>query len=98
MTSKEAIWVLKSTSVNLGRRSGKTAYAEALKMAITALENAKSDNLTPESAQNVQKQALKMQKSDALGVKTGETCSDTISRQAAIDAIVAVTGNSSVRE
>lgn len=60
---------------------------DALEMAITALENAKNDNLTPESAQNVQKQALKMQKSDALGAKTGETCSDTISRQAAIDFI-----------
>lgn len=55
-------------------------------LAIKALENAKNDNLTPESAQNVPNQAFKMQKSDVLGVKTGETCSDTISRQAAIDA------------
>ena len=38
MTNKEAIRVLKSTSVNLGRRGGKTAYAEALEMAITALQ------------------------------------------------------------
>ena len=67
-------------------------------LAIKALENAKNDNSTPESAQNVPNQAFKMQKSDVLGVKTGETCSDTISRQAAIDAILTVTGNSSVRE
>jgi len=38
MNNEEAILVLKSTSVNLGRRSGKTAYAEALEMAITALQ------------------------------------------------------------
>lgn len=46
--------------------------------AINALENAKNDNLTPESAQNVPNQAFKMQKSDVLGVKTGETwyCAD----------------------
>lgn len=87
MTNKEAIMILKSTSVNLGRRGGRTAYDEALEMAITALENAKNDNLTSKSAQNVQKQAFKMQKSDVLGVKTGETCSDTISRQAALYAI-----------
>ena len=30
MTNEEAIRVLKSTSVNLGRRGGRTAYAEAL--------------------------------------------------------------------
>lgn len=38
MTNKEAIRVLKSTSVNLGRRGGRTAYAEALELAITALQ------------------------------------------------------------
>ena len=37
MTNKEAIQVLKSTPVNLGRRGGKTVYAEALEMAIEAL-------------------------------------------------------------
>lgn len=38
MTREEAIWVLKSTPVNLGRRGGKTAYVEALQMAIEALK------------------------------------------------------------
>ena len=56
-------------------------------LAIRALENAENDKLSPESAQNVSNLAFKMQKSDVLGVKTGETCSDTISRQAAIDAL-----------
>ena len=37
-------------------------------------------------------------KTNELVVKTGATCTDAISRQAAIDAILAVTGNSSVRE
>ena len=91
MTSKEAIVYLEWLSnIDFSKKYPtypmvtKPEQAEALRMAITALENAKNDNLTPESAQNVPNQALKMQKSDALGAKTGETCSDTISRQADI--------------
>ena len=38
MTRKEAIDILKNTIVQLGRTNGKTAYAEALYMAISALE------------------------------------------------------------
>lgn len=47
--------------------------------AINALENAKNDNLTTESAQNVPNQAFKMQKSDGFD--------DTIFRQAAINIV-----------
>ena len=38
MTRKEAIDILKNTIVQFGRTNGKTAYAEALYMAIKALE------------------------------------------------------------
>lgn len=38
MTRKEAIDILKNTIVQFGRTNGKTAYAEALQMAIKALE------------------------------------------------------------
>ncbi len=38
MTNEEAIYVIKNTSINLGRRNGKIIYAEALNMAIKALE------------------------------------------------------------
>lgn len=38
MTNEEAIYVIKNTSINLGRRNGKNIYAEALNMAIKALE------------------------------------------------------------
>ena len=50
MTNKEAIQVLKSTSVNLGRRGGKTAYVEALEMAIMALENNSNEQLNNSTA------------------------------------------------
>lgn len=38
MTREEAIDILKNTIVRFGRSNGKTAYAEALQMAIKALE------------------------------------------------------------
>lgn len=38
MTREEAIDILKNTIVRFGRINGKTAYAEALQMAIKALE------------------------------------------------------------
>ena len=51
MTVKEAIWVLKSTSVNLGRRGGKIAYVEALEMAIEALKaQEKTDTISRKAA------------------------------------------------
>ena len=39
MTKKEAIDILKNTIVRFGRTNCKTAYAEALQMAIKALEH-----------------------------------------------------------
>ena len=50
MTVKEAIWVLKSTSVNLGRRGGKIAYVEALEMAIEALKAQEKTDLISRKA------------------------------------------------
>lgn len=38
MTREEAIEILKNTIVRFGRTNGKTAYAEALQMAVKALE------------------------------------------------------------
>ena len=41
LTRKEAIDILKNTIVRFGRTNGKTAYAEALQMAIKALKEPK---------------------------------------------------------
>ena len=38
MTRGEAVLILSNTYVNLGRKNGKTTYAEALQMAINTLE------------------------------------------------------------
>lgn len=44
MTKKEAVEVLKTTMVNFGRNQGKTAYIEALELAINELESSISEN------------------------------------------------------
>lgn len=89
MTREGAISELHK-AIDLIKQNGKDWLDERdipiLQMAITAL-NEQSDNLTHESAQNVQNQAFKMQKSDTLGSETVETCMDTISRQAVFNTV-----------
>ena len=95
MTKDEAINVLKNTTLILGRVNGKMALAEALRMAITALE---ADNVVERIAYMSQlngganyfdafmalSRSIKRngEKSEAL-----QTDGDCISRQAAIDEI-----------
>lgn len=83
MTNKQAILVLKSTSVNLGRRGGKTAYAEALEMAITALDQLDNNSTKPDNSTATQSNGIESKVKGFTACRVPED--DAISRRQAID-------------
>jgi len=78
MTNEEAIYQLKEINKEAH------IYSDAVDMAIKALmEQSKHDQNTSSKQPDL----------ETLGIKTGETCADAISRQAAIDAFMKVTSD-----
>ena len=72
MTNEEAIYQLKEINKEAH------IYSDAVEMAIEALK---------EQQEHSQNTSSKQPDLETLGIKTGETCEDVISRQDAIDAI-----------
>lgn len=84
MTNKEAIRVLKSTSINFSRMGGKTAYVEALEMAITALNQLDNNSTKPDNSTATQSNGIESKVKGLTACRVPED--DTISRRQAIDA------------
>lgn len=55
MTKKEAVEVLRSTAISFGRNQGKTAFIEALELAINELESSVSENTVNMSMEHYDK-------------------------------------------
>jgi len=83
MTNEEAIMILKAM-IDEMILAFDNDRKKALNMAIEALKE------QPEHDQNT---SSKQPDLETLGIKTGETCEDAISRQAAIDAFMKVTSD-----
>ena len=99
MNTEKAIRVLKSTSVNLGRRGGRTAYVEALEMAITALDQLDNNSTKPDNSTATQFNGIESKVKGMTACRVPEVTKDTdvlntdcISRQVAIDALDCING------